>query len=667
MSENHKHSHCENEECSCHSRHNHTDCGCGCGHNHEHENVNKKDFAFKIISAGILFAAGWIMSEFTSVPEYVYLICFGISYIIVGFDVVKEAVEGLLHGSLFDENFLMTVASLGAFAIKEYSEGCAVMLLFTIGEFLQGLAVAKSKRSITDMLEKKPDIVNVIKDGDITAVSPDEISVGDLIVVKPGDKIHLDGIITKGSAEVDMTALTGESIPVSKAEGDEVLSGSVNIDGALTIRVTKAYNESTVARILAMLQDESNKKSTAEHFITRFARIYTPVVCLLALLVILIPPLFLGGEWREWIYRGLSALVVSCPCAIVISVPLCFFGGLGACSKEGILVKGSNYLEMLDRCTTGVFDKTGTITSGKFEFVRCECKHCHCSDKKEHHELLRIIAACEKYSNHPIAKSISLAFGKFADGAEITDAKNYAGMGVSAIVDGVKYYVGNEKLMKQVGVDFEETSLIGTAIYCCTDEEFLGDIVFADIIKEDSKEALAEMTELGVKRKVMLTGDREEIAKDISEKAGIDLYYSKLLPDEKVTKMNELKKDGGLVFYTGDGINDAPVLAAADLGIAMGGVGSDVAIEAADMVIMGDSLSKIPKGIRIARKTLRLAKENIIFSLLVKAVILVLVVFLNREVPMWLAVFGDVGVALIAILNSLRALIVKNNKPAKAE
>lgn len=667
MSENHKHSHCEDEGCSCHSRHNHTDCGCGCGHNHEHENVNKKDFAFKIISAGILFAAGWIMSEFTSVPEYVYLICFGISYIIVGFDVVKEAVEGLLHGSLFDENFLMTVASLGAFAIKEYSEGCAVMLLFTIGEFLQGLAVAKSKRSITDMLEKKPDIVNVIKDGDITAVSPDEISVGDLIVVKPGDKIHLDGIITKGSAEVDMTALTGESIPVSKAEGDEVLSGSVNIDGALTIRVTKAYNESTVARILAMLQDESNKKSTAEHFITRFARIYTPVVCLLALLVILIPPLLLGGEWREWIYRGLSALVVSCPCAIVISVPLCFFGGLGACSKEGILVKGSNYLEMLDRCTTGVFDKTGTITSGKFEFVRCECKHCHCSDKKEHHELLRIIAACEKYSNHPIAKSISLAFGKFADGAEITDAKNYAGMGVSAIVDGVKYYVGNEKLMKQVGVDFEETSLIGTAIYCCTDEEFLGDIVFADIIKEDSKEALAEMTELGVKRKVMLTGDREEIAKDISEKAGIDLYYSKLLPDEKVTKMNELKKDGGLVFYTGDGINDAPVLAAADLGIAMGGVGSDVAIEAADMVIMGDSLSKIPKGIRIARKTLRLAKENIIFSLLVKAVILVLVVFLNREVPMWLAVFGDVGVALIAILNSLRALIVKNNKPAKTE
>ncbi len=665
MSENHKHSHCENESCSCHSEHNHSNCGCS--HEHNHENVNKKEFAFKIISAGILFAAGWIMSEFTSVPEYVYLICFGISYIIVGFKVVKEAVEGLLHGSFFDENFLMTVASLGAFVIKEYSEGCAVMLLFTIGEFLQGLAVAKSKRSITEMLEKKPDIVNVYKDDDITAVSPDEVVPGDLIVVKPGEKIHLDGIITKGCAEVDMTALTGESIPVSKTEGDEVLSGSVNIDGALTIKVTKAYSESTVAKILSMLQDESNKKSTAEHFITRFAKIYTPLVCLLALLVILIPPLFLGGEWREWIYRGLSALVVSCPCAIVISVPLCFFGGLGACSKEGILVKGSNYLEMLDRCSTGVFDKTGTITSGKFEFVRCECKHCHCKDKKEHHELLRIIAACEKYSTHPIAKSISLAFGKFADDAEITDAKNYAGMGVSAVVDGVKYYAGNEKLMKKIGVDFEETSLIGTAIYCCTDEEFLGDIVFADIIKVDSKEALAEMTTLGVKKKVMLTGDREEIAKDISQKAGIDIYYSKLLPDEKVTKINELKKDGEFVFYTGDGINDAPVLSCADLGIAMGGIGSDVAIEAADMVIMGDSLSKIPKGIRIARKTLRLARENIIFSLLVKAVILVLVVFLNREVPMWLAVFGDVGVALIAILNSLRALSFKKSKKAKTE
>lgn len=665
MSENHKHSHCENESCSCHSEHNHSNCGCS--HEHNHENVNKKEFAFKIISAGILFATGWIMSEFTSVPEYLYLICFGISYIIVGFKVVKEAVEGLLHGSFFDENFLMTVASLGAFVIKEYSEGCAVMLLFTIGEFLQGLAVAKSKRSITEMLEKKPDIVNIYKDDDITAVSPDEVVPGDLIVVKPGEKIHLDGIITKGCAEVDMTALTGESIPVSKTEGDEVLSGSVNIDGALTIKVTKAYSESTVAKILSMLQDESNKKSTAEHFITRFAKIYTPLVCLLALLVILIPPLFLGGEWREWIYRGLSALVVSCPCAIVISVPLCFFGGLGACSKEGILVKGSNYLEMLDRCSTGVFDKTGTITSGKFEFVRCECKHCHCKDKKEHHELLRIIAACEKYSTHPIAKSISLAFGKFADDAEITDAKNYAGMGVSAVVDGVKYYAGNEKLMKKIGVDFEETSLIGTAIYCCTDEEFLGDIVFADIIKVDSKEALAEMTTLGVKKKVMLTGDREEIAKDISQKAGIDIYYSKLLPDEKVTKINELKKDGEFVFYTGDGINDAPVLSCADLGIAMGGIGSDVAIEAADMVIMGDSLSKIPKGIRIARKTLRLARENIIFSLLVKAVILVLVVFLNREVPMWLAVFGDVGVALIAILNSLRALSFKKSKKAKTE
>ncbi len=660
MSEKHNHNHCSCDEEHNHHEHHHehSGCGCGCGHDHSHQ-VNKKEFLFKIITGGILFIAGYILSEFTKVPEFVYLLCYAVSYLIVGFDIVKEAVEGLIHGDFFDENFLMTIASLGAFAIKEYSEGCAVMLLFTVGEFLQGLAVAKSRKSITDMLEKKPDVVNVLKDGNIMSVSPDDVEVGDFIIVKPGEKINLDGIITEGSAEIDMMALTGESIPASKSEGDEVLSGSVNIDGALTIKVTKPYNQSTVARILAMLQDEANKKSQAEHFITRFAKVYTPIVCLLAILVIVIPPLFLGGEWREWIYRGLSALVVSCPCAIVISVPLCFFGGLGACSKEGILVKGSNYLELLDKCDTGVFDKTGTITSGKFEFVQCECKHCHCKDKKDHHELLRIIAACEKYSTHPIAKSINLAFGKFCDDADITDAKNYAGMGVSAVVDGVRYYAGNEKLMRKTGVNFEETQLVGTAIYCCTDDEFLGDIVFADIIKEDSKQAIYDMKKLGVTQTVMLTGDREKIAEDIANKAGIDTYYSKLLPDEKVEKVKQLKEQGRKVFYTGDGINDAPVLAVSDLGIAMGGAGSDVAIEASDMVIMGDSLSKIPVGIRIARKTLRLAKENIAFSLAVKFIILILVVFLAKELPMWVAVFGDVGVCLIAVANSMRALRVK--------
>lgn len=642
----------------CHDhKHNHSDGDCGCGHNHT--DINKKDFLFKIVTGGILFILGHIFSEIETIPDYVNLICFGISYIIVGFDIVKEAIEGIMHKEFFDENFLMTIASIGAFAIKEYSEGCAVMLLFTIGEFLQGLAVSKSKKSITSMLEKKPDIVNIISDGETVCVHPEEVNIGDIILVKPGEKIYLDGVIVDGCAEVDMKELTGESIPLSKDVDDEVLSGSINIDGTLKIRVTKPYSQSTVSRILAMLQNEENKKSSAEHFITKFAKIYTPAVCLLSILIIIIPPLFLGGEWKEWIYRGLSALVVSCPCAILISVPLCFFGGLGACSKTGILVKGSNYLEMLSKCDTGVFDKTGTITSGKFEYVQCECKHCHCKDKKDHHELLRLIAACEKYSNHPIAKSINFAFGKFADDADISDAKNYAGKGVSAVIDEKRYYAGNEKLMADIGVDFEETNLIGTAIYLCSDEEFLGDIVFADIIKEDSKNAITDMKKLGITNTVMLTGDKENIAKDIAEKAGIDKYYSKLLPDEKVNKVMELKNSGKTVFYTGDGINDAPVLSAADLGIAMGAIGSDVAIEASDIVIMGDSLSKIPKGIKISRKTIHIAKENIAFSIAVKIIILILVVFMAKELPMWLAVFGDVGVCLIAVVNSLRTMISK--------
>ena len=628
--------------------------------------MNKKDFLFKLIVGGLLFVAGHLAEHLLEGNETLYfvpLVCFGISYIIVGFDIVKEAVESIMKGKVFNENFLMSVASIGAFILKEYGEGCAVMLLFTVGEFFQSLAVSKSRRSITEMLEKKPDIIGILVDGEIHLVSPDSVQVGDIMVVKPGEKINLDGEIIEGNAEIDMRALTGESIPVSKGVGDGVLSGSVNIDGMLKIKVTKPYSQSTVARILSMLQNEENKKSSEELFITKFAKVYTPIVCVLALLIMIVPPLFFSQNWHDWIYRGLSALVVSCPCAIVISVPLCFFGGLGACSKEGILVKGSNYLELLDTCDVGVFDKTGTITSGKFEFVNCECKHSHCSDKHDHHELLRIIAACEKMSNHPVAKSISLAFGKFADDAVITDCREMAGLGVSAVVDGVRYYAGNEKLMKQVGVDFEETKLVGTAVYCCTDDEFLGDIVFADIIKEDSKDAIAKMKALGVSETVMLTGDREEIAKDVAQKAGIDRFFFKLLPDNKVEKVSQIKAQGKKVFYIGDGINDAPVLKTADLGIAMGGVGSDVAIEAADVVIMGDSLSKISKGMLIARKTLRLAKQNIVVSVGVKAVILALIVLFGEEmVPMWLAVFGDVGICILAVINSLRALIVKKDK-----
>lgn len=667
MDEKQKHDH--SECCDCKHEHHHDD-GCGCGHDHAHEELNKKDFIFKVTTGGILLVIGYILNELTEkavidIPSFVYLLCFGLSYLIVGFSIIKEAVAGIIHGDIFNENFLMGIASIGAFAVGEYTEGCAVMFLFTIGEFLQSLAVQKSRKSIKDMLELKPQEVTVLRDGAETVMSPDDVEIGDIMIIKPGEKLDIDGKIIEGCAELDMKALTGESIPVSKSAGDEVLAGSVNIDGALKVKATKRYKDSTVSKILDMLEDAEDKKSNAEHFITRFARIYTPIVCLIALLIILVPPIFFGGEWKEWVYRGLSALVVSCPCALVISIPLSFFGGIGACSKEGILIKGSNYLEALAKVDTGVFDKTGTITSGKFEYVNCECYHCHCSDN-QHRELLKIIAACERYSTHPLAKSISLAFSHYADECDVRDAKNYAGMGVSAVVDGTKYYVGNEKLMQKIGVDFKETECIGTAVYCASETEFKGDIVFADIIKQDSKEALAQLHKQGITHTVMLTGDKEPIAKDIAAKAGIDTVYAKLMPDEKVAKVKELQEKGSSVLYTGDGINDAPVLAQADLGIAMGAVGSDVAIEASDMVIMSDSLSKIPTGRRIAKKTLAIVKENIIFSLAVKILIIIgCATGIFDENAMWLAVFGDVGVCLIAIANSMRTMIVKKKKENK--
>lgn len=669
-----KHEHHHDAHCDCGHHHNehehHHGDGCGCGHDHAHEELNKKDFIFKVATGGILLVIGYILNELTEkgvidIPSFVYLLCFGLSYLIVGFSIIKEAVEGIIHGDIFNENVLMGIASIGAFAVGEYTEGCAVMFLFTIGEFLQSLAVQRSRKSIKDMLELKPQEVTVLRDGTETVMSPDGVEIGDIMIIKPGEKIDIDGKIIEGCAELDMKALTGESIPVSKSAGDEVLAGSVNIDGALKVEATKRYKDSAVSKILDMLEDAEDKKSNAEHFITRFARIYTPIVCLIALLIILVPPIFFGGEWKEWIYRGLSALVVSCPCALVISIPLSFFGGIGACSKEGILIKGSNYLEALAKVDTGVFDKTGTITSGKFEYVNCECYHCHCSDN-QHRELLKIIAACERYSTHPLAKSISLAFSHYADECDVRDAKNYAGMGVSAVVDGTKYYVGNEKLMQKIGVDFKETECIGTAVYCASETEFKGDIVFADIIKQDSKDALAQLHKQGITHTVMLTGDKEPIAKDIAAKAGIDTVYAKLMPDEKVAKVKELQEKGSSVLYTGDGINDAPVLAQADLGIAMGAVGSDVAIEASDMVIMSDSLSKIPTGRRIAKKTLAIVKENIIFSLAVKILIIIgCATGIFDENAMWLAVFGDVGVCLIAIANSMRTMIVKKKKENK--
>lgn len=663
----HEHDHSNGKACACGHDHGHDD-GCGCGHDHEHGGeVNKKAFALKMGFGIAFFIAGYLVNELTALPTYVPLIIFAASYIIVGFNIIKEAVEGVFHGNIFNENFLMTIASIGAFIIGEYAEGCAVVILYTIGEFLQDLAVGKSRKSITDMIQSAPQKVHVERNGKLVDEDPENIAAGEVFVVNPGEKIELDGVIESGGAEVDMAALTGESIPVSLGAGDEILSGSINIDGMLKVKATKEYKDSTVSRILSMIENADSKKSHAEKFISRFAKVYTPIVCLIALLIIIVPPLFFGGEWKDWAYRGLSALVVSCPCAIVISIPLSFFGGLGASSKQGVLIKGSNYLEMLSKFDVAVFDKTGTITSGKFEFVNCECVNCHCENKKEHRELLGLIAACEKYSTHPIAKSVSLAFGQFADGLEVTDAKNYAGMGVSAVINGKRYYAGNEKLMKKVGVEFKETKLIGTAIYLCSDDEFLGDIVFADVIKADSKDAISELYDLGVKKTVMLTGDKADIAADIAKKAGINEYYSKLLPNEKVDKVKAIKEGGDdIVLYTGDGINDAPVLAQADIGVAMGGIGSDVAIEAADVVIMGDSLSKIPVARRIAKKTMNIARENIIFSIGIKAlIIIVTAIGLLDENAMWLAVFGDVGVSLIAVANSLRALYYKAKKKRK--
>lgn len=665
MSNKKKNAVCADEACSCgHNHEEHCHChddSCGCGHDHSAE-VDKKQFWFKVGFGGFMFVLGYIFTELVSINEYIPLICFGISYIVVGFDIVKEAVEGVIKGNIFNENFLMTIASIGAFVIGEYSEGCAVVLLYTIGEYLQSVALGKSRKSITDMLKSTPQKVIVEKDGKQIETDPEKVSVGDIFIVNPGEKIELDGVVVSGNAEVDTAALTGESIPASVSEGDEIFSGSINVDGMLKIRATKPYSESTVSRIMSMIEDANGQKSKTEKFISRFAKIYTPIVCLIALLIIVVPPLFFGGEWKEWAYRGLSALVVSCPCAIVISIPLGFFGGLGSCSKNGILIKGSNHLEMLSKFNVAVFDKTGTITSGNFECVKCECVNCHCTDKVEHRELLGLIAACERYSTHPIAKSVSLAFGQYADDFEITNAKNYPGMGVSAQIDGKTYYAGNEKLMQKVGVDFKETNIIGTAIYLCSETEFLGDIVFADVIKQDSKEAVSRLYDMGVKKTIMLTGDKAEIAEDIAKKAGINEYYSKLLPDEKVKKVQELsQEDGNIVLYTGDGINDAPVLATADLGVAMGTIGSDVAIEAADVVIMSDSLSKIPVGRKIAKKTMTIVHENIIFSIGVKLLIIIgCAVGIFDENAMWLAVFGDVGVCLLAVANSLRTLGFKD-------
>ncbi len=582
------------------------------------------------------------------------LILFLIAYFTIGGDVVKKAVKNIGQGQIFDENFLMTIATVGAFFVGDYPEAVAVMLFYQVGECFQSYAVNKSRKSIAELMDIRPDYANVIRNGEIVELSPEEVNIGEVIVIKPGEKIPLDGLIMKGSSSLDTMALTGESMPRDVAEGEEVISGCVNITGVIEVKVEKPYGESTVAKILDLVENASSKKSEAENFITKFARYYTPIVVGCAVLLAIIPPLILGGGWSTWVYRALSFLVISCPCALVISIPLSFFGGLGGASKAGILVKGSNYLEALADAEMIVMDKTGTLTKGTF-VVNKIVPVKPVTEK----ELLEIAAYVESYSNHPISKSLLKAYGKYSeeiDKSRLSDVEEMAGFGVSALLDGQRIYAGNDKLMKQKNFQSVEPQEVGTIVHVAG-EKYLGYIVIADEIKADAKQAVEGFKEAGMKHIVMLTGDHRKVAESVAGELGISEVYSELLPGDKVDQVEKLiasKSEKGKLIFVGDGINDAPVLARADIGVAMGGLGSDAAIEAADVVIMTDEPSKIAKAIQISKKTLVIVKQNIVFAIGVK--ILVLLLAAVGVATMWAAVFADVGVAVIAILNAMRAM-----------
>lgn len=594
----------------------------------------KKEFVRIIVSA-ILFAAAFFVPY-----EYVKIGIFLAAYAVVGYDVIYHAVRNIFHGHVLDENFLMGIATVGALALGEFPEAVAVMLFYQVGELFEDYAVNRSRKSIADLMDISPDYADVERDGEIFTVSPEEVKIGEMIVVKAGEKIPLDGTVIEGQSELNTSALTGESLPRAVSAGDNVISGCVNLSGLLKIKVVKEFGESTVSKILELVENASSKKSRAENFITKFARYYTPIVVICALILALIPPLFVG-DWGSWIERGLIFLVVSCPCALVISVPLSFFGGIGAASRRGILVKGSNYLEMLSKADTVVFDKTGTLTTGSFAVTEFS------------EEALEPAAYAEFYSNHPIALSIKEAYGKEIDGSRIANEKEIAGLGLSAEIDGEFVIVGNKKLMEKYSITSDDVDW--TAVHVAKNEKYLGYIKIADKIKDEAESAVAKLYDSGVQKIVMLTGDTFAVAKSVAEKIGINNFKSDLLPGDKVSALEEILSDKiGSVAFVGDGINDAPVLARSDIGIAMGALGSDAAIEAADVVLMDDSLSKISDAIRISKKTMRIAKQNIVFALAVKAVVLILAVmgFAN----LWLAVFADVGVAVIAIINAMRAL-----------
>ena len=607
----------------------------------------------RIIISFILLVIAFILKLDNTIINNILFI---ISYLIVGYDIILKALRNITRGKVFDENFLMTIATIGAFFISEFPEAVAVMLFYQVGELFQSYAVDKSRKSVALLMDIRPDYANLYHDKKTERVDPNKVKFGDIILIKPGEKIPLDGIVVEGSSTLNTLALTGEVVPKSVSVNDEVLSGCINNEGILKVKVTKEFGESTVSKILDLVENASSRKSKSENFISKFAKYYTPIVVIIAILLALIPPLLTDTNFKTWLYRALSFLVVSCPCALVISIPLSFFAGIGASSRIGVLVKGSNYLEALANTEIVVCDKTGTLTEGIFEVQKVN----PIGYSKE--DLLRYTSYAESYSNHPIALSIKEAYGKNINEKQVTKTKELKGKGIIAKVESKEVLVGNEKLMIEYNIDYIKSNDIGTVIYIAIDKTFAGTIIISDKIKEDAYKAVKEFRENNVKKIVMLTGDREEISKNVSKELKLDKYYAELLPQDKVKKVESLmkeKSEGGKLVFIGDGINDAPVLALSDIGVAMGGLGSDAAIEAADIVIMTDEPSKLANAIKISKKTMQIVKENIIFAITVK--ILVLLLSAVGIATMWAAVFADVGVSVIAIINALRILRVKKD------
>ncbi len=623
----------------------------------------------------LIASAGFVVTFFLKLDGFPEFLMYLVPYLIVGGDILWKAARNITRGQVFDENFLMSVATIGAFCLGVYSEGIAVMLFFQVGELFQSYAVSKSRKSISELMDIRPDYANVIRNGELLQVNPEEVKINEIVVVRPGERIPLDGIVTDGFSAIDTSALTGESVPREVQVGEDVISGCINQTGKLTIQVNKEYGQSTVAKILELVENSSDKKSKSENFITKFSRYYTPFVVLAAVILAIVPPLITGQPFVMWIERALIFLVISCPCALVISVPLSFFGGIGGASKSGVLVKGSNYLEALANTEIVVFDKTGTLTKGSFMISEIN------SDKVPDHKLLELAAYAEDYSNHPIAQSIKKAYGRKIDSSRIKDIEEIAGHGVKAVIDGKVVLAGNTKLMKRERISYQDRNLVGTVVHLAVNNEYMGYILIEDEIKQDASHAITALKSLGIKLTVMLTGDTDAVGKKVADTLNLDKAYTELLPADKVEHMEELMRhknakgkrafvsdsinnapvleraDKGKLAFVGDGINDAPVLARADIGIAMGGMGSDAAIEAADVVIMTDEPSKIATVMKISKKTLRIAKQNIIFALGVKGIVLILGAI--GMTTMWGAVFADVGVSVIAILNAIRALNVK--------